>query len=114
MRNMRRWPVVLLLSAVLFSCSRADSAPGGISVESQTDASEAGIVYCLEDTDVTLTVPASTEVSLEEHNVIRVRIREEEAEEADLTGLEALSSLYRLNIAADGDIGELILPSNAA
>ena len=45
MRNMRRWPVVLLLAAVLFACSRADSAPGGISAESQADTYEAGIVY---------------------------------------------------------------------
>jgi len=118
MRNMRRWPVVLLLAAVLFSCSRADSAPGGTSngtpEENRTDTVGAGAVYRLEEADVTLTVPASTEVAVEEHNVIRVRIREEEAEEADLTGLEALSSLYQLDIAADGDIGELILPSNAA
>ena len=118
MRNMRRWPVLLLLSAVLFACSRAgaspDGTPNGTPEENQTDVVSEGAVYRLEDTDVTLTVPASTEVSLEEHNVIRVHIREEEAEEADLTGLEALSSLYQLNIAADGDIGRLILPSNAA
>ena len=115
---MKRLPVVLLLAAVLFSCTRAgaspDGTPNGTPEENQTDLRETGVVYRLAETDVTLAVPASTEVAVEEHNVIRVRIREEEAEEADLTGLEALSSLYQLDIAADGDIGELILPSNAA
>ncbi len=114
MRNMRRWPVVLLLAAVLFSCSRAGVSPGGISVESQTDASEAGIVYRLGDTDVTLGVPASTEVSLEEHNVIRVYIREDEAGEVDLSGLGALSDAFRLTLTAEGNMDALILPPNIA
>lgn len=114
MRNMRRWPVVLLLAAVLFSCSRAGVSPGGISVESQTDASEAGIVYRLGDTDVTLGVPASTEVSLEEHNVIRVYIREDEAGDVDLSGLGTLSDAFRLTLTAEGNMDALLLPPNIA
>ena len=87
MRNMRRWPVVLLLAAVLFSCSRTGISTGGTSngmpEENRTDAVGAGAVYRLDETDVTLAVPASTEVAVEEHNVIHIHIREEEAEEAD-------------------------------
>ena len=60
---MKRWPVVLLLSAVLFACSRTGSMPDSPPVESQTVVPATGIVYRLGDTDVTLTVPASTEVS---------------------------------------------------
>ena len=82
--------------------------------ETPADPPGGGAVYRLDGTDVTLSVPASAEISLEDHNVIRVHIPEEDAGTADLTGLEALSSMYRLDLTAEGDIGTLILPSNAA
>ena len=110
MMKMRRWPVFLLLSAVLFSCSRTNRPPG----ESQTVVPATGIVYRIGETNVTLTVPASTEVSPEEHNVIRVYIREEEAGEVDLSGLGTLSDAFRLTLTAEGNMDALTLPPNIA
>lgn len=63
---------------------------------------------------MTLSVPASTEVAVEEHNVIRVHIREEEAGEVDLSGLGALSDAFRLTLTAEGNMDALILPPNIA